>query len=148
MGQVQAEELTGNVLEILDVATSFDVTGKSLVDKLTLHFHDRVRNYYIMFRFVKTGQTGDRPGGPVEARTSITYYELKKPHPFLAVVRYTAYGVDGLALKVCEDIYEDDPDEFCRLETDVEVALTNGIDASIMSEYEHDVFPCISSFLS
>jgi hypothetical protein len=33
------------------------------------------------------------------------------------------------------------------LEEDIETALNGGIDASIQSEYEHEVFPVISSYL-
>lgn len=100
-----------------------------------------------MFRFVKTGQTGGSPDGPVTAKTTITYYELKKKQSFLALVRFTAYGEDGLAIKVFEGVYEDDPEEFCRLENDIETALLNGIDTSIQSEYQYEIFPVISSFL-
>ena len=104
-------------------------------------------NYYIMRRFVKLGQTGGRPGRPVGATTTLTYYELKRPQSFLAVVRYTAYSSDGGVFRVFEGVYGDDPEEFCRLEKDIETALSSGIDASIQSEYEHEVFPVISSFL-
>ena len=101
-----------------------------------------------MFRFVKTGQTGGSPGGPVTAKTTITYYELKERQSFLALVRFTAYGEDGIALKVFEGVYEDDPEEFCRLEGDIEIALKGGIDVSIQSEYDHEIFPVISSYLA
>lgn len=100
-----------------------------------------------MFRFVKTGQTGDSPRGPVTGRTTITYYELKEKQSFLALVRFTAYGEDGKALKVFEGVYENDPEEFCRLENDIETALAGGIDTSIQSEYEHEIFPVISKYL-
>lgn len=100
-----------------------------------------------MLRFVKTGHTGGRPGGPVDSKTTITYYELKRPQSFLAIVRFTAYSPDGGVFRVFEGVYEDDPEEFCRLERDIETALNGGIDASIQSEYEHEVFPVISSYL-
>jgi hypothetical protein len=74
-----------------------------------------------MLRFVKTGHTGGRPGGPVDSKTTITYYELKRPQNFLALVRFTAYSPDGGVFRVFE--------------------------ASIQSEYEHEVFPVISSYL-
>lgn len=80
--------------------------------------------------------------------TTITYYTVSEVEGFLAVVRYTAYNPDGLPEAVCEDFYADDPDEFCRLEEDVEKALSGGIDTSIMSSYESDTFPVINTFLT
>ena len=84
----------------------------------------------------------------MSGRTTVTYYELQREQPYLAIVRYTAYGPDGQAISICEDIYDDTAEEFCRLEKDVNTALKNGIDASIMSFYEHEIFPVISMFLN
>jgi hypothetical protein len=84
----------------------------------------------------------------VGLKTTITYYELKRPQSFLALVRYTAYSPDGKVFRVFEGVYKDDPEEFCRLEKDIETALKGGIDASIQSEYEHEIFPVISSYLN
>tara|TARA_E500000178_G_C16950961_1_gene721271 strand:+ start:554 stop:808 length:255 start_codon:yes stop_codon:yes gene_type:complete len=84
----------------------------------------------------------------MSGRTTVTYYELQREQPYLAIVRYTAYGSDGQPVGVCEDIYDDTAEEFCRLEKDVNTALKNGIDASIMSFYEHEIFPVISMFLN
>ena len=81
-------------------------------------------------------------------QTTLTYYTVSKVEGLLAVVRYTAYTPDGLPEAVCEDFYADDPDEFCRLEADVEKALVGGIDTSIMSAYESDIFPVINTFLT
>jgi len=80
--------------------------------------------------------------------TTITYYQVSEVEGFLALVRYTAYNPDGLPEAICEDFYEDNPEEFCRLEADVEKALVNGIDASVMSSYESVVFPVISTYLT
>ncbi len=99
-----------------------------------------------MYGFEKFRQTGARPGHPMEL-TTITYYQVSYVEGFLAVVRYTAYNPDGLPEAICEDFYRDDPDDFCRLEEDVEKALLNGIDTSIMSAYEQDYFPVITAFL-
>ena len=79
--------------------------------------------------------------------TTITYYKVSEVEGFLAVARYTAYNPDGLPEALCEDFYADTPEEFCRLEEDTHKALVNGIDVSIMSSYESDVFPVISTFL-
>lgn len=80
--------------------------------------------------------------------TNITYYQVSEVEGFLALVRYTAYNPDGLPEAICEDFYEDNPNDFCRLEEDVEKALRGGIDTSIMSSYESDTFPVIYTFLS
>lgn len=80
--------------------------------------------------------------------TTITYYRVSEVEGFLAVVRYTAYNPDGLPEVICEDFYADDPEEFCRLEADVEKALVGGIDVSIMSAYEVETFPVISTYLA
>lgn len=80
--------------------------------------------------------------------TNITYYQVSEVEGFLALVRYTAYNPDGLPEAICEDFYEDNPDDFCRLEEDVEKALYGGVDTSIMSSYESDAFPVITAFLS
>lgn len=101
-----------------------------------------------MLRYVIVRQTGSRLAGAMEPRTTITYYELTREVPYLAIARYTAYGEDKMPVKICEDIYADTPEEFCRLERDVETALLNGIDASILSAYEHEIFPVISSYLA
>ena len=80
--------------------------------------------------------------------TTITYYTVSKADDMLAVVRYTAYHDDGYPVAICEDFYRDEPEEFCRLEEDVETALVGGIDVSIMSHYESEMFPVISDYLA
>lgn len=94
-----------------------------------------------------SSQTGGRPKRPMEL-TNITYYQVSEVEGFLALVRYTAYNPDGLPEAICEDFYEDNPNDFCRLEEDVEKALRGGIDTSIMSSYESDTFPVIYTYLS
>lgn len=84
----------------------------------------------------------------MQGLTSIVYYKIPKDLGYLAIVRYTAYGYDGMPLKVCEDIYFDNPDDFCRLEQDIETALSSGIDTSIVSHHDHEVFPVINAFLT
>lgn len=80
--------------------------------------------------------------------TTITYYSVSKSADTLAVVRYTAYDDAGSPIAVCEDHYGDTPEEFCRIETDVETALVGGIDVSVMSHYESEIFPVISDYLN
>ena len=93
------------------------------------------------------GQTGKKSRSPMDF-TTITYYTVSQAETMLAVVRYTAYGVDGLPIAVCEDFYKDEPEEFCRIEEDVETALVGGIDVSVMSHYEASIFPVISDYLT
>ena len=80
--------------------------------------------------------------------TTITYYSVSKAANTLAVVRYTAYDDAGSPIAVCEDHYGDTPEEFCRIENDVETALVGGIDVSVMSHYESEIFPVISDYLN
>lgn len=101
-----------------------------------------------MLKRVISLQTGYGSEDFMSGRTTVTYYELEREQPYLAIVRYTAYAPDELAISVCEDRYEDNADEFCRLERDVNTALRAGIDASIMSFYDHEIFPVISTYLN
>lgn len=80
--------------------------------------------------------------------TTITYYSVSKAANTLAIVRYTAYDDAGSPVAVCEDHYGDTPEEFCRIENDVETALVGGIDVSVMSHYESEIFPVISDYLN
>ncbi|MAT55240.1 MAG: hypothetical protein CMN32_12225 [Saprospirales bacterium] len=80
--------------------------------------------------------------------TTITYYKVSGVASKLAVVRYTAYNPDGLPEAICEDSYQDTPEDFCRLEADIETALNGGIDTSIMSAYEADFSPVILRYLA
>jgi len=101
-----------------------------------------------MLEYVVIGQTGDGLAGTMDQpRTTITYYKLKRDPGYLAIVRYTAYHPDGKPMKIGEYLYQDTPEQFCELEKDIEKALQNGIDASVLSAYEHEVFPVISSYL-
>lgn len=83
----------------------------------------------------------------MEQLSTITYYTLNRDPGYLAIVRYTAYDFDGQAVRICEDIYADDPEDFCRLEADIEIALESGIDASVISHYDSAIFPVITSYL-
>jgi len=101
-----------------------------------------------MLQYVIIGQTGRGLAGAMDRpRTTITYYKLERDPGYLAIVRYTAYHPDGKPIKVGEYLYKDTPEQFCELEKDIEKALQNGIDASVLSAYEHEVFPVISSYL-
>jgi hypothetical protein len=101
-----------------------------------------------MLEYVVIGQTGCGLAGTMDQpRTTITYYKLKRDPGYLAIVRYTAYHPDGRPVKIGEYLYQDTPEQFCELEKDIEKALQNGIDASVLSAYEHEVFPVISSYL-
>lgn len=77
----------------------------------------------------------------------ITYYKLPKKQDYLAKVRYTAFDKNGRVFAVRENLYEDNPEEFCRLEADIEMALSGGIETTILSSYEQDLFPVISDYL-
>lgn len=103
--------------------------------------------YHIMRRLVKLRQTDPVMDRTMQGATTVVYYQIPSPLNCLAVVRYTAYGLDGMPVGVCEDLYFDTPDDFCRLEQDIETALSSGIDASIASNHEYEIFPVIDSYL-
>lgn len=48
---------------------------------------------------------------------------------------------------VSEFIYQDNPDDFCQMEDDIESALAHGIDVSVMSRYENEIFPLLAEIL-
>jgi len=100
-----------------------------------------------MFRKYEFRQGAYKEGGSMGVLATLTYYQLKKPQDFLAVARFSMKLDDRNDQRVFERRYEDNPDAFCELERMVEGSLRLGIDVTIMSAYEHEVFPSISAFL-
>ena len=148
LGKVKAKELARQLLEFLYVVAGLYLSADPFIGKFTFGLHSTLADYYCMLNRVITLQTGDGSEGSMSGRTTVTYYELQREQPYLAIVRYTAYAPDGYPIGVCEDMYEDTAEEFCRLERDVNKALKAGIDASIMSFYDHEIFPVISTYLN
>ncbi len=81
-------------------------------------------------------------------KTVLTYYKVPRETFCLAVVRYTLYEECEKVFMVSEFLYEDNPDDFCKMEDDIESALAHGIDVSVMSRYENEVFPLLAEILN
>ena len=145
--KVELHQFYCYLLQLTDICTLFDSSAETLEREAAVHFHCPSNNYYIMTIVLQNRPPGGKPRHSMEI-TTITYYQVSEGEGFLALVRYTAYSDDGLPMAICEEFYDDTPDEFCRLEEEVENALGNGIDTSIMSCYESSYFPVISAFLS
>ena len=82
----------------------------------------------------------------------LCYYRVERIPGTLAVVRYDARNQMGAPgwlsdLGVAEDRFDDTPDDFCRLQDDVEEALLTGVDVCLMSPYEPETFEKIRGFL-
>ena len=80
-------------------------------------------------------------------KTVLTYYRVPRENFCLAVVRYTLYDEFEKIFVVSEFLYQDTPEDFCEMEDDIESALANGIDVSVMSRYENEVFPILAEIL-
>ena len=65
----------------------------------------------------------------------------------LAVVRYTAYGEDENLLLFAKTFTKTPQKSFAALKR-METALVAGIDVSVMSHYEANIFPVISDYLT
>ena len=83
----------------------------------------------------------------------LCYYRVERIPGTLAIVRYDARNrvgaVDWLKnLGVAEDRFDDTPDDFCRLQDDVQEALLTGVDVCVMSPYEPETFEGINQFIS
>ena len=104
-------------------------------------------DYYIMSDKSWDAKLGAADAPDMSEGVWITYYKLPKKQDYLAKVRYTAFAKDRKPISVYEGVYEDTPEEFCRLERDLELALESGIETTILSSYEQDLFPVISEYL-
>jgi hypothetical protein len=65
----------------------------------------------------------------------------------LAIVRYHARDDHDRTTAVGEDMFFDSPDDFCRLQDDVEDALLTGVDVCIMSNHPPEDFSEIDKYL-
>ena len=81
------------------------------------------------------------------AFATLSYYMVSELPGTLAVVRYHATGEESSSIAVAEDLFFDTPDDFCRLQDDVEDALLSGIDICVMSHHEPETFSEIAKYL-
>ena len=83
----------------------------------------------------------------VNAFATLSYYIVSETPGVIAIVRYHAKDDHDRTTAVGEDCFEDTPEDFCRLQDDVEQALLSGVDVAVMSPYDPDTFEGISQFL-
>ena len=80
--------------------------------------------------------------------SELSYYMISKIPNIIGIVRYHVRDDHDRTLGVGEDIFFDSPEEFCRLEREVEEALLSGIDVCVASDHEPELFPEIYKYLS
>ena len=85
----------------------------------------------------------------MEARpySSLSYYMVSQMPGTLAIVRYHARDDHDRTTAVGEERFEDTPEDFCRLQDEVEEALLSGIDVAVMSNYDPEIFTEIHKYL-
>ena len=81
------------------------------------------------------------------AFATLSYYMVSELPGTLAVVRYHATDGESSSIAVAEDLFFDTPDDFCRLQDDVEDALLSGVDICVMSHHEPETFSEINKYL-
>ena len=94
----------------------------------------------------KTFQDKEAPSGKGHL-AMLCYYRVEKIPGTLAIVRYHARNQAENIVGVAEDRFEDNPDDFCRLQEDVEQALMGGVDVCVMSPHDPATFERIQNFL-
>ena len=82
------------------------------------------------------------------AFATLSYYMVSEMPGTLAIVRYHARDDHDRTTAVAEDTFFDTPDDFCRLQDDVEDALLTGVDVCVMSNHAPEVFPDIDKFIT
>jgi len=99
------------------------------------------------------GQThnGDSSGAKVAtdetAFAVLSYYLVSEMVGTLAIVRYHASDDKAQTVAVAEDLFFDTPDDFCRLQDDVEDSLLSGVDVCVMSNHPPETFSEIAKYL-
>ena len=81
------------------------------------------------------------------AFATLSYYMVSEMPGTLAIVRYHARDDHDRTTAVAEDTFFDSPDDFCRLQDDVEDALLTGVDVCVMSNHPPEDFDEINKYL-
>ena len=81
------------------------------------------------------------------AFATLSYYMVSEMPGTLAIVRYHARDDHDRTTAVAEDTFFDTPEDFCRLQDDVEDALLTGVDVCVMSFHEPETFEAINKYL-
>ena len=82
------------------------------------------------------------------AFSTLSYYQCSEMPGTLAVVRYHARDDHDRTTAVAEDMFFDTPEDFCKLQDDVEEALLTGIDVCVMSNHPPETFEEIAKYLT
>ncbi len=80
--------------------------------------------------------------------SELSYYIISPIPNIIGIVRYHARDDHDRTIGVGEDMFFDSPEEFCRMEREVEEALLSGIDVCVASDHEPDLFPEINKYLT
>ena len=91
--------------------------------------------------------SGAKVGMDETAFATLSYYMVSEMPGTLAIVRYHARDDHDRTTAVAEDTFFDTPDDFCRLQDDVEDSLLSGIDVCVMSNHPPETFEEISKYL-
>ena len=71
----------------------------------------------------------------------LSFFMVSEMTGVIAVVRYTSPGC------VSEHQYQETPEDYCRLQEEVDGALMLGIDVSVMTNHDPEEFPQLYSYL-
>ena len=80
--------------------------------------------------------------------SELSYYIVSPIPNVIGIVRYHARDDHDRTIGVGEDMFFDSPEEFCRMEREVEEALLSGIDVCVASDHDPDLFPEINKYLT
>jgi len=123
----KAKQLDRGLSNLLDVGAGFDLPLGNLEPELGFDVHEAEEEEMIF--------------------TELTYYKIKELKEHLAVVRYSVVGLDG-TIEVSEETYEDSLEDAERLQQEILDSIECGIDCSIMTDQESEVFPTIHALLT
>ena len=91
--------------------------------------------------------SGAKVGMDETAFATLSYYMVSEMPGTLAIVRYHARDDHDRTTAVAEDTFFDTPDDFCRLQDDVEDSLLSGIDVCVMSNHPPETFEEINKYI-
>ena len=91
--------------------------------------------------------SGAKVGMDETAFATLSYYMVSEMPGTLAIVRYHSRDDHDRTTAVAEDTSFDTPEDFCRLQDDVEDALLTGVDVCVMSFHEPETFESINKYL-
>ena len=93
------------------------------------------------------GSNGAKVGMDETAFATLSYYMVSEMPGTLAIVRYHARDDHDRTTAVAEDTFFDTPEDFCRLQDDVEDALLTGVDVCVMSNHPPETFEDINKYI-